>query len=102
MKKEDLILKWKKNGKKYAKEIERKKFFNVMKSIRDAFDGNNEISNIFCQYVPDMDVLYIDKDRNNDVETPFVQYSVNEERCILNIKRSHKIIWAILNGYTKN
>ena len=49
-----------------------------------------------------MDVLYIDKDRNNDVETPFVQYSVNEERCILNIKRSHKIIWAILNGYTKN
>lgn len=106
MKKENIILIWKENGRKYQKEIERQKFYNLMSSIKDAF-AENDISAQLTELVPNLVSITIDKDRNAEKDVPaiYCQYEDKageddirqEDTRYIAIKRYHKIMWGILD-----
>ena len=95
-----ITLEWRENQKNYKKEIDRMKFYGVMNGIRNGFTDDNEVSTYFCKIIiPYADSIFIDKDRNAQLEVPFIQYTVGTVIKTIDIIRYHKIIWAILNRY---
>lgn len=103
MKKESIIFEWKEKGKNYIKEIERQDFYNIFDSIRKGFSHDNEISTNLCEnIIPYASKIFINKDRNNQINAPFIQYEIDEKTEILSIIRYHKIVWSILDGFCKN
>ena len=101
MKEGAIVLKWIKNDKEYFKEIDRKKLFDLMNSIKSAFEHDNQISDFFCGIIPDVTWIRINKDRNEQLDIPFIEYEISGEQKTLDILRHHRIVWAILDGYTK-
>ena len=101
MRKDDLELNWLSKGKGYVKEVDRQAMYDVMDSIAKAFGHDNEISTVLCKVIPDADWIFIDKDLNETKDIPFINCKVNGEVKVIEIIRHHKIIWSILNGYTK-
>ena len=101
MRAEPIILKWTEKGKEHIKEINRKEFFDLMRSIKNAFSDDNEISSIFVEIIPNLDLIIINKDRNEDVEIPYVYYKQKSEpQKEIRIRRNyHKIIWSILDYF---
>lgn len=92
-------MKWKKNGSWHHKEVDREKFMDIMKSIKNGFDGNNEISAKLCSF-DNIEVIEINFDRNMDnPEQPKIIVCTPETQEAITIINFHKIIWAILNGY---
>lgn len=99
MKKEEITFIWKQNGKEYIKEIERKEFYELMKSIKKSFSDDNEVSSKLVEIIPNLVSITIDKDRNSQKDIPFISCEYDNESQVIEIKRYHKIIWAILNKY---
>lgn len=99
MKKEEITFIWKENGKEHIKEIERKEFYELMKSIKKSFSDDNEISSKLVKVTPNLISIIIDKDRNSQKDTPFITCECDDGSKIIEIRRYHKIIWAILNKY---
>ena len=99
MKKEEITFIWKENGKEHIKEIERKEFYELMKSIKKSFSDDNEISSKLVEIIPNLISITIDKDRNSQKDTPFITCECSSGSKIIEIKRYHKIIWAILDKY---
>ena len=103
MKKEAIILKWNKNGKEFSKQIDREKFFNLMCSVKSAFEHDNQVSKFFCEIIPEVEWIKIYKDRNEQIDIPFIEYEVpGQDHHFLEILRHHRIVWSILEGYMKN
>jgi len=97
-----ITLRWRKDKKDYEKGIDRASFYAVMDGIRKGFSDDNEISSFFCDnIIGQVDKIFIDKDRIEQIDEPFIQYEIGNEKRILKIIRYHKIIWAILDGYCK-
>ncbi len=96
---EEIIFIWKENGKECIKEIERKEFYNLMDSIKKSFSDDNEISSKLVEIIPNLVSITIDKERNIQLEVPFIVCNFGDATKIIEIKRYHKIIWAIFNKY---
>ena len=103
MKKEPIIFEWYDKGenKKKIKEVDRKEFFDIMYSIKKGFPNDNQVSTVLCDIIPDVSTIFIDKDRNQQIDVPFIYYDLNGNQKVLEIIRYHKIIWSILNKYTE-
>ena len=101
MKNEPIILKWREKGEDYEKEINRQELFNIMDSIRKGFSDDNAISTAFCESIPDVVTIFINKDRNAEIDTPFIFFECEERKKALDIIRYHKVIWSIIDRYTK-
>lgn len=100
MKNEKIVLEWKEGKKLYKTEVDRKAIYDIMDSIRKGFWDDNQISTKFCEdIIPEADGIFIDKDRNNQIDVPFIEYRIGNLRYVLTIIRYHKIIWSILNRY---
>lgn len=101
MKKETINLQWIEKEKRYEKEISRQDIIDIMKSLKNGFDENNEISKKMCEVLPTTVSIMINKDRNEQLDIPMISLKVGENTYVLEIRRNHKIIWGILNEYCK-
>ncbi|MCI8411683.1 MAG: hypothetical protein HFJ40_04505 [Clostridia bacterium] len=96
-------LQWIENEEKYEKDISREDIINIMQSLKNGFDENNEISKKMCEVLPKTVSILIDKDRNEQVDIPTiaVKYEKDNDKHMIGIRRCHKIIWGIFNEYCK-
>lgn len=101
MKKETINLQWIEKEKMYEREISRQDIIDIMKSLKNGFDENNEISKKMCEVLPKTVSIMINKDRNEQLDIPMISLKVGENTYVLEIRRNHKIIWGILNEYCK-
>ena len=101
MKKETINLQWIEKEKMYEREISRQYIIDIMKSLKNGFDENNEISKKMCEVLPKTVSIMINKDRNEQLDIPMISLKVGENTYVLEIRRNHKIIWGILNEYCK-
>ena len=101
MKKETISLQWIEKEKMYEREISRQDIIDIMKSLKNGFDENNEISKKMCEVLPKTVSIMINKDRNEQLDIPMISLKVGENTYVLEIRRKHKIIWGILNEYCK-
>lgn len=99
MKKEGIIFIWKQNRKEYIKEIDRKEFYELMKSIKKSFSDEYKISSKLVEIIPALISITIDKDRNSQKDTPFITCECSNGSEIIMIRRCHKNIWPILDKY---
>lgn len=99
MKNEEIIFIWKGNGKEHIKEIERQEFYELMESIKKSFSDDNEISSKLVEIIPKLVSITINKDRNSQKDIPFISCECDDGSQVIEIKRYHKIIWAILDKY---
>lgn len=99
MKKEPIILEWIENGEKKKKEINRKEFFDLMESIKNAFIEDNQISSILVDLIPELIMISINRDRNEQKDVPSIYCLCETGGKVIDIIRYHKIIWSILNRY---
>ena len=101
-KEKPIILSWKEDGEWESKEISRKEIVELMETIKKSFDGNNEISTRLCQVLPNTIIIEIDKDRNIEKpEAPTIFCIDYEGNHPITIKNNHRIIWGILNEYSR-
>lgn len=99
---EKMNLRWCEKGAINEKEIAREQFINIMKSLKDGFGDNNEISKKLCKFLPEVQTIFINKDRNDELDIPtIVLYFEDNAHKIIEIRRNHKIIWGVLNEYCK-
>ena len=70
-----------------------------MESVKRAFSDDNEISSILVELIPNLDLILINKDRNNQKDIPSIHCVGEKGEKEIDIRRYHKIIWAILNRY---
>jgi hypothetical protein len=102
MKKNPIIIKCKENGMEYQKEIDREKFFNLISALKNGVSNNdNQISTILVGIIPEVDIIMINRDRNDDLQDPIICCQTGKKEEVVEIKRHHKIIWEILNYYAK-
>lgn len=92
---------WKEKGKKYENEVDRELFKNLMEAVKASFDWDNEISTKILSYIPNLECIEIDKDRNEQRDVPFIVCKMqNNTKEMIEIRNCHKIMWSILNKYT--
>ena len=81
-----------------SKEWDRETFMKLMESIKDTFVANNEISKLFIDVIPEVDVITINNDRNRELDVPFITCKLHDgTQKHIRIPRSHHIIWGIFN-----
>lgn len=97
--KNEIIMKWRRNGKIFQKEIEREKLMATFEGLIKGFSPNNMVSKQLAEVIPDASELYIDWD--NPAEINQLYYTNNEGTKGIPIINSHSIVWAVLDGYCK-
>ena len=96
------ILKWTdKDSTIGQRNINRDDFLNLMHQIKENFINNNVYATKFVQIVPDLKELKINYKRNQDMDIPFVTCVTRAGEEVLSIPRVNKIIWGILEEYSK-
>lgn len=101
MSKEKILFIWKQKGKEYKNEVDRELFKNLMEAIKASFDWDNEVSSKLLSYIPNLECIEIDKDRNQQRDVPFIVCKMhNNTKEMLEIRNCHEIMWSILNKYT--
>lgn len=101
MRKDNITVKWKDEGKMYQKQIDRIVFSDLMIVLKEQFSDNNEISTKLVKLIPKIDSITINKDRNRDLDIPIISYKIGEKEDVISINRCHKIIWEIFNEMCK-
>lgn len=98
--KETILYKWKKNGEKRTKEIDRKDLLAKMCSLMTLYSEDNVIATQMVEILPKTVTLEVDKDRYEDDENPKI-HCINEEGKVksITINKRHIIIWATLDKY---
>ena len=101
MKNTRIDFQWTQGGKTHNKLIERDKIYAIFKGLSEGYRGdNNEISaKMIKDIIPYVDVIYIDRDYNDNQDIPFISYKIDMKVTILKINRHHKIVWSILDRY---
>ena len=101
MKEKDIILKWRRKGREHSKEVNRQEFLNLMNNVKLFYSEDSQFSVFFCRIIPNIDYIWVDMDRNDEFKIPFIEYELDERRYIVEIPRKHKMIWLIIEEYTK-
>lgn len=95
-------LKWiNEDGTKGVKDVDRANLMGLMKHIKETFSNNNFYATKFVGIIPFVDVIEINKRRNEELDTPFIIYTIDGEDELLSIPRANRIIWSILNELSK-
>ncbi len=86
-----------------SNEIELATFYKLMLDIKESFINNNTISSQLVEMIPDIKEITIDVDRNTDCDLPFVVLTMLDgEKKVFVIPRWHRIIWGLLDEFTRN
>ncbi|MBO6232593.1 MAG: hypothetical protein J6N78_00775 [Clostridia bacterium] len=88
---------------KVTSYVERKKFVELLRAIRDNYTYNNYFSLKLLEVLPYTKIIEIDVDRNRDCDIPFIVCIDFEDRQnVISIPRVHKIIWGVLEEFISN
>lgn len=91
----------KEKGKEYENEVDREIFKDLMEAVKASFDWDNEISTKILEYIPNLECIEIDRDRNAQRDVPFIICTMqNNKKEMVEIRKCHEIMWSILNKYT--
>ena len=101
MNQQTFILKWQHDGKKFEKQVSRQTLRNLIEAVRAHFFEDNLVSTKFVKILFSVTSMEIDMDKNRNLEIPIVSYTANEKTGKIQVPRSQKIIWAILNECCK-
>lgn len=71
----------------------------IMKTIRDCYSDNNQISTKLSEILPETYIISVNKDRNDDLVEPLIICETLKETIPVGIINHHKIIWAHLNNW---
>ena len=99
MKTEEITFICKGKGKEVVKGIKRQEFYDLMKSIKNAFSKENEISTKLVELTPSLISITVNAERNEHLDVPCIYCECEEGNVQIEIMRRHKIIWSILNKY---
>ena len=98
---EKIIVERKENGKVvFQEEISRKSQTELMDFIKGFYQDDNEVSTKLGKYLPQTVRIQLDVTRNTSKDIPSIQcYLENEELKDIPIRRTHTIMWAIINKW---
>ena len=98
---EKIIVERKENGKiVFQGKISRKSQAELMNFIKDFYRDDNEVSTKLSKYLPHTVRIQLDVTRNNSEDIPSIQcYLENAELKDIPIRRTHTIMWAIINKW---
>lgn len=99
MRKDKIIFICKEKGNLKTKEVDRQLLYDLMEAIKNSFSEDNEISKKLLSYIPELDEIQIDKERNNQLDVPYIICKIQNKSEIVEIRRHHKIMWSILEKY---
>ena len=93
----EIIMKWRRNGKISEKKIEREKLMATFEGLIKGFSPNNMVSKRLAEIIPEATEMYIDWDSSAEINTLyFVTANGTGGIPIIN---SHSVVWAVLDGY---
>lgn len=97
--KNEIIMKWRRNGKIYQKEIGREKLMATFEGLIKGFSPNNMVSKQLAEIIPNASEMYIDWD--NTAEINKLYYTNDKGLGGIPIINKHSVVWAVLDGYCK-
>ena len=106
MKNTKIIFRCIEKGRMRENEVNREDVLTVFEGLVNGFHDDNTVSKELIEYIPDADVVVVNKDINNSKDIPFIaiiskddQSEKEDVRKIINIMRRHTIVWSIINKY---
>lgn len=101
MKNTEIIIEWVENSKMYEKSVDRNDMYVIFDGLAKGYakPKDNEISKKLLKIIPEVDKIFINKDRNKSCDVPFIAYHIGEEMNVIAIRRYHEIVWSILRKY---
>lgn len=101
MRKDKIIFICKEKGNLKTKEVDRQLLYDLMEAIKNSFSEDNEISTKLLSYIPNLEIIEINKDRNEQRDVPFIVCKMQDKKeIVVEIKKCHDVMWSILNKYT--
>lgn len=99
--KETIKVERKENGKiVFQGEISRKSQAELMNFIKSFYKDDNEVSTKLSKYLPQTVRIQLDVTRNKSKDIPSIQcYLENDDLKDIPIRRTHTIMWAIINKW---
>ena len=99
MRKDEITFICKKEGVTKIKEVEREEFYKLMKSIKNSFSDDNEISTKLVELIPDLTSITVDVERNSHLSIPCIYCVHNGETERIEVRRRHTVLWSIFDKY---
>ena len=100
MKKNEIILKWRKDGKIFRKEIKRKKFMATFEGLIKGFSPNNMVSKQLAEIIPSAKEIKINWDSTAEINRLY--YMLEDKVGSIPIINAHSVVWAVLDAYCKD
>ncbi|MBQ2937928.1 MAG: hypothetical protein IJE05_03490 [Clostridia bacterium] len=97
MKESKVILKWKRNGEFFQRELEREEIFAVFDGFIKSHPENCEISKKIVKILPEVDKFIINWDSTVDVKELY--YKIGDKTEGIPIIYHHKMVWGQLDTW---
>ena len=79
-------------------KVDKGEFFVVMEYLKETYNENNEVSRQLIEIIPELEEISIDEPRCESMEVPCIVCRKKDNQLhAIAVRRTHRIIWAILN-----
>ena len=79
-------------------KVDKGEFFIVMEYLKETYHKNNEVSRQMVEIIPELEEISINVPRCENAEVPYIgYYNKNGQLRAIAVRKTHRIIWAILN-----
>ena len=95
----EIIMKWRRNGKISEKKIERKKFMATFEGLIKGFSPNNMVSKQLAEIIPVAKEIKINWDSTAEINRLY--YMLEDKVGSIPIINAHSVVWAVLDAYCK-
>ena len=95
----EIIMKWRRNGKISEKKIERKKFMATFEGLIKGFSPNNMVSKQLAEIIPVAKEIKINWDSTAEINRLY--YMLEDKVGSIPIINAHRVVWAVLDAYCK-
>ena len=86
------------NKKETTSEVEKGDLMVAMEYLKETYEKNNEVSKKLVEIIPDLKSIIIYESRCNEMDVPKIWCTKKDEALVgIDVRRSHKIIWQLLN-----
>lgn len=96
---EKITLIYVRKGKKSIKAVDKARMLDLFVGVAKSFSDDNEMSIKLIDIIKKAEFLRLNKDIADSKDEPFITYKIDGAVDTINIKRHHKIVWAILERF---
>ena len=90
----EISVKWKNKNEIRSRRWKLDHLYETMKGYQKGFPDDNQYASIFVKLLPQINQVFIDYDRNEDLQVPEIHYAkINYERGTVPVPRTHTLIW---------